>query len=389
MHLFKIIESPRNHFILQPDWLDRLTNLTNIYLQANYLTELPDAISSLINLETLDVSHNLLTSIPSSIGRLRKLKKIILTQNKLTELPDAVGELQCLVSLQLNNNSLSSLPHSLTKCRSLEELHLDLNQFKQLPNFLTRLPNLRSLSACRNQLNFLPCLPFADIHRFLFDSNCQVSHLPYILACQLSKVPVNPLVTRGVLYISCFHCFNSLPRPECLNVKTAEGGADEHKDACLHLPPALNLVESAVPSLVEISLRSILQQQFGPIAQMDCDNLQCLHRFKVNEKFVERYDQWISGLATCLPLSLVDVLKDGPSAFCSNPSCSLAIFRNAYPIFVTKIIVQTHGATNILLQRVVCCMLFCCRSCYTTYDVRCQQSWEKEMLQTQLQWSQL
>ena len=83
-----------------------MINLTNLYLQANYLTELPETIKYLVSLETLDVSQNCLAKLPDSIGDLTSLKKLILTGNKLVSLPESLGSLRNLTSLQLSNNNI-------------------------------------------------------------------------------------------------------------------------------------------------------------------------------------------------------------------------------------------------------------------------------------------
>ena len=327
-----------------------MTNLTNIYLQANYLTELPEAIQFLTNLETLDVSQNCLVGLPPTIGKLVRLKRIILTQNQLTNLPSSLGNLLNLVSLLLSNNRLSELPYSLHQCLNLEDLYLDSNNFTSLPNFLTRLPRLRVLSVCSNQLVKLPHVPFAAIERFYCDNNPRISYLPYPLACQWNRPPAQPLATRNVIYIPCHECFHTSSREEA-NI-LVDG-------APLHFAPDIDLCVKDPPSLLELTLRSISSQIFRHPLGVSFDRRNNLYRFE--SAYHHTYDQRIGEF--CLPSTLIQLLRDGPNAFCFQ--CQTFIFRGpALPLFLSKIIVQ-HERVE-LLQSVVLSLLFCSATCLQT-----------------------
>lgn len=327
-----------------------MTNLTNIYLQANYLSELPEAIQFLTNLETLDVSQNLLTNIPSSVGKLLKLRKMIFTQNHLSNLPSSVGNLSSLTSLFLSSNRLTELPYSLHQCHNLEDLHLDFNKLTVLPNFLTRLPRLHTLSVCSNQLLNLPHLPFANIQRFYCDNNPKISNLPYTTACQLNRPPAQPLATRNVLHISCHGCFRPSRREEA-NILV------ENSPLCFI--PSIDLSFNTPPTLLELTLRKISWQIFGQPIDVSFDRKNNLHRFE--SKYHLSHDRRISEF--CLPSTLIEILQNGPNAFCLY--CQTFIFHGpAYPVFLSKIIVQ-HERQQ-LLQQVVCSLLFCSASCFQT-----------------------
>lgn len=325
-----------------------MTNLTNIYLQANYLTELPNAIQFLINLEILDVSHNQLKKIPSSIGKLIKLRRIVLTHNQITSLPSSLGNLPYLTSLLLSSNKLTELPYSLHQCTQLEDLHLDFNNLSELPNFLTRLPHLHVLSVCSNQLVNLPHLPFVDIQRFHCDNNPRISNLPYPLACQLNRPPAHPLATRNVLHISCYGCF--LPSsPEMANIIV--------EDSPICFSPSVSLFYKSPPSLLELTLRSISSRIFGQPISVSFEKRKNLHRFQ--SAYHRSYDRRISDF--CLPSTLIQVLQDGPNAFCFH--CQIFIFHGpSYPVFLSKVLVQ-HERQQ-LIQQVVCPILFCSTSCF-------------------------
>ena len=346
----KIFNVPQTNFAFstQPDWIDTMTNLTNIYLQANCLTELPEAIQFLTSLEIFDVSQNHLTKIPSSIGKLVKLKRIVLTHNQITSLPSSVGNLLSLTSLLLSSNRLSELPHSLRQCVNLEDLHLDFNNFKGFPKFITRLPRLQALSICSNQLTDLPHLPFVDIKRFHFDNNPRICYLPYTLACQINRPPASPLATRNVLHISCHGCFQPSSRGEA-NILVGE-------DWPLCFPQGIGLCANTPPSLLELTLRSISSRMFSNPLDISFDRRNNLHRF---ESIYHRvYDQRIDEF--CLPSTLIQLLRDGPNAFCHQ--CRTFMFHGpVHPLFLSKIMVQDERQQ--LIQPVVCSLLFCSASC--------------------------
>lgn len=330
-----------------------MPNLTNIYLQANQLTALPEAIEYLFNLETLDVSCNQLTGIPDSVGKLNKLRRLILTQNHITQLPDSLGWLRSLKSLHLNRNRLTNLPYSLRCCTSLEELCLDQNLLASLPNFLTRLPNLQTLSACSNRLTSLPMVPFAAIRRFHIDNNPNLSHLPYAMACQMSKTPTHPLATRNVLHISCHGCFKPSPNPNIL--------IDATLPINLTRP---HLSNNELPSLVELSLRSITRLLFPEAMGVTFDERSNLHSFA--PAYHLRYDAAVDALSAVLPRTVIDSLRRGPSALCLN--CGAFVFNGpARPVFLSKVLVQEH-LLNFVPQPVVCSVMFCSGACSRPMD---------------------
>jgi len=365
-----------------------MTNLTVIYLQANCLKELPESIKHLVNLEVLDVSCNELVSIPSTIGHLKQLKKLVLTQNKIKCLPDSIGQLASLVSLLLNFNSLQSLPYSLRNCLLLRELCIDRNSFQILPNFLTRLPNLQVLSVCGNKLLYLPFIPFAAIQHFHCDTNSQLTYLPYALACQMNQTPLNPLVTKGVLHIDCYGCFQRCQETHdtcasvSVTVKDAErDGRDYWR---VDFPPHLHLSKSTeVPTLTELVLGSLIRREFEKIMTICGDHSLNIHHFKVSTLFNQHYDDWVQNLDAKLPSTLIELLRQGPTAFCFNMDCVKPIFATVYPLFVPKIMVQRPSPPHVALQRILCCLLFCSSHCFQRYQ-RVSQAWETVMFDSRL-----
>lgn len=365
-------------FCLQPSWIKTMTNLTNIYLQANRFTQLPENIGFLINLETLDVSHNQLTSLPQSIGHLSKLRRLVLTHNELLFLPDSLGQLQELTSLQLAGNHLFTLPYSISQCTNLKELNVDANRFQSLPNFLTRLPSLKSLSVCSNRLENLPSVPFASLERFHFDGNSQLTHLPYPIACQLNCTPSHPLATRNVLHISCHGCFQPLLQSDSGSLLVSDSSDTIEP---LYINPCVPVSSSQpLASLKELSLRSVFSSMYSqrkPVVVV-ADVLSNLHSFRT--VYHEDYDLRLPALLHHLPLNLIEMLIEGPVAFCLH--CVRPIFSlgPVYPLFVLKMMVSRETAAGALIQPVVCSVFFCSVQCSFSY---------KSMFEPLLDWRQL
>jgi internalin A len=139
-----------------PDSLAKLTNLTELYLNRNQLTEIPDFLAQMTNLSRLYFWDNCLTIIPDSLAKLTNLTELYLNKNQLTELPDSLAQLTNLTTLDLSDNQLTELPDSLTQLTNLTELDLDGNQLTELPDSLAQLTNLTTLCLRGNQLTEIP-----------------------------------------------------------------------------------------------------------------------------------------------------------------------------------------------------------------------------------------
>jgi len=123
--------------------IGKFTNLTEVYLERDNLTEIPTSLLSSDKLTTLWLPNNNIKSIPPSIKNLKNLQVINLTNNALEEIPKELGDLENLNELYLSSNNLSSLPTSLSKLSKLKILVLTGNKLsdaeknkieKMLPN---------------------------------------------------------------------------------------------------------------------------------------------------------------------------------------------------------------------------------------------------------------
>ncbi|KAG9275493.1 leucine-rich repeat-containing protein 27 [Astyanax mexicanus] len=101
----------RQSLNLLPDHALKHTQLQNLYLEGNKISNLPENMfSSLPCLVWLDLRHNQLTCLPAGIGQHRCLKTLLLEGNPITELPKELGNVITLRALNLRNCPISFPP---------------------------------------------------------------------------------------------------------------------------------------------------------------------------------------------------------------------------------------------------------------------------------------
>ena len=105
--------------------LCKLTNLTTLHLDCNWLTVIPKEISNLFNLRRLNLSNNMLNVLPKELGDLSNLVYLNLSHNHLKEIPKELGNLINLTILDLSCNRLTFLPEELGELSRLVSLFLD------------------------------------------------------------------------------------------------------------------------------------------------------------------------------------------------------------------------------------------------------------------------
>ena len=116
-----------------PKEIEKLTELTHLYLQTNSLTELPKEIGNLKQLKVLKLGANQLIGLPEEIGNLKQLEILTMWQNRITELPPEIGNLVQLKGLSVWGNPLVELPQEIVNLTELKELELGKNsRFSEL-----------------------------------------------------------------------------------------------------------------------------------------------------------------------------------------------------------------------------------------------------------------
>jgi len=93
-----------------PSAICTIPTLQLLYGSNNELLALPDLIGSLTNLEQITAEDNPITSIPVSIANLTKLFYLNLGENDISIIPSQIGFLTELTTLDLSSNNISIIP---------------------------------------------------------------------------------------------------------------------------------------------------------------------------------------------------------------------------------------------------------------------------------------
>ncbi|MEM7538624.1 MAG: leucine-rich repeat domain-containing protein [Chloroflexota bacterium] len=182
-----------------PAEIGNLSNLSNLALYHNHLTEIPVEVGNLSNLSVLELPRNQLTEIPVEIGNLSNLSILYLDNNQLAEIPIEIGNLSNLSKLTLNNNQLTDVPVEIGNLSNLFSLYLSSNQLTEIPVEIGNLSNLSRLALYNNQLTEIPAEigNLSNLSRLDLENN------------QLTEIPVEigDLAYLSFLYLT----WNRLP----------------------------------------------------------------------------------------------------------------------------------------------------------------------------------
>ncbi|KAI5626285.1 malignant fibrous histiocytoma-amplified sequence 1-like isoform X1 [Silurus asotus] len=133
-----------------------LSNLTELILCRNELSEFPKEISELQQLVRLYMNQNNIKSIPDNIfPSLKKLQFLKMSTNKLSQLPSDMNKCETLTYLNLSNNCLKNV-QPLVGLRQLNELYLENNWLTELPQALFQSQNLKNFKVHNNRLRKPP-----------------------------------------------------------------------------------------------------------------------------------------------------------------------------------------------------------------------------------------
>ncbi|XP_039510311.1 malignant fibrous histiocytoma-amplified sequence 1 [Pimephales promelas] len=136
--------------------ISQLTNLKELNLSKNEITDFPLEIKGLRQLETLYMNQNRIKTIPENVfTSLVKLKFLKLSTNRLEKLPIDVNSCQDLTYLNLSNNCLKNLD-PIVDLTHLKELYVERNQLSELPDKLFQNNGLTQFKANGNPLRKPP-----------------------------------------------------------------------------------------------------------------------------------------------------------------------------------------------------------------------------------------
>jgi Leucine-rich repeat (LRR) protein len=145
-----------------PENIGYCTNLQELWLYGNKLTDLPETFSRLEKLKILELGGNKFTKIPDVIGILFNLEKLYLYNNKLSKLNTNICNLSKLRDLSIHNNKLKSLPRFIGNFKNLLYLNVSNNQLTKLPKTIDNLINLKYLDISKNNFTIKPKLSIEE-----------------------------------------------------------------------------------------------------------------------------------------------------------------------------------------------------------------------------------
>uniref|UniRef100_A0A8C7TD48 Erbb2 interacting protein n=1 Tax=Oncorhynchus mykiss TaxID=8022 RepID=A0A8C7TD48_ONCMY len=193
----------------QPEVLEQLTGIKELWMDGNRLTFLPGRLGTLKQLSYLDVSKNNLEMVDEQICGCESLQDLLLSNNALTQLPGSIGSLKKLTALKVDENQLMYLPDSVGGLAALDELDCSFNEIEALPSSIGQCVSIRTFAADHNFLTQLVGLCYY-VHAVLCgDFNCnsfsvcvsRLRNLPYsftklnqMTAMWLSENQSKPLI---------------------------------------------------------------------------------------------------------------------------------------------------------------------------------------------------
>ncbi|KAJ3603223.1 hypothetical protein NHX12_030966 [Muraenolepis orangiensis] len=128
----------------------KMQGLDRLYLQHNNLTRIPQNLPG--SLRDLRLNHNSIQKvIPAELDRMENLTILYLHDNAVTDVGTSLKGLKSLILLDISGNHLKTVPQGLPE--ELHQLYLESNSIDSLPeNFLAGVPQLQYIRMAHNQL---------------------------------------------------------------------------------------------------------------------------------------------------------------------------------------------------------------------------------------------
>ncbi|XP_041979019.1 leucine-rich repeat-containing protein 39-like isoform X1 [Aricia agestis] len=338
------------------------TEITDIYLKENLISEIPNDIEKLANLESLYLSGNDITVLPKEISKLTRLKCLDISGNRLRWIPDEVGELQNLKFLILDENELSCLPLRLAEVRGL-----------------------RYLSVCDNKLQWISQRPVYNYYQceLRFWRNETLRTIPYALWYHMFRgQQTRSLNIRSLQIPKC----TTEPKGRCL-VRVNE----EYLD--IIFPPNNTVIVNfapAPPSLLELSRRKLYQTISDTTKRLTSATYSIYSDYTIEDDFsnvdingntteykdgchnrnLNREKQYtvpndvVKKYFDYLPSFIKKYLCNGPISRCENVNCKAPVFDYAYYEFCLEKIILIDSSSDVILSAT-----FCSKSCADSWNV--------------------
>lgn len=174
-----------NHFTRFPKQL-KLPNLNIISLEFNQITEISD-ISNLHNLQELRLGHNHLCQFPEIYDL--NITALYLDNNYLTEIPEKISQMK-LTKLDISGNNISISPwiptleelwlagnpiKHLQPINSLNKLQICNCDLEKIPQGLFEMPKLQILDISKNNICDIPIIPSLHVLAII---DCGIHFVP-------------------------------------------------------------------------------------------------------------------------------------------------------------------------------------------------------------------
>lgn len=141
--------------ILNINYLDQYTNITELDISFLYLKEMPVELKEMVNLKILNMSYNKFYKFSDDIYNLKNLEKLDIDGNKITTLDEKIKNLTNLKYLDISSNDLI-FPDIIYDLNNLEILISTFIDIKTLSDKIKNLNNLKILDISHNHLEYLP-----------------------------------------------------------------------------------------------------------------------------------------------------------------------------------------------------------------------------------------